>query len=403
MKSILLATLAILLCTPQLFAQSWTEKQFLTGTARYGAIAFSLHDKGYVGLGDDGTNLLGDLWQYDPATDAWIARSAYPGSARRGTLAFATDEYAYVGTGWTGSAPYYDFFRYDAQADSWTAIAPYPGERGRNCMGTAANGKGYVGGGSLTSPSDYANDFWEYDPTADSWTQRANFPFGGRAGGVSFAIEGIVYVGMGQDGSIDHNDFWAYTPATNSWMQVADFPGPGRLNAGCFVANGKAVVGGGYRLAVGIELADYFEYDPATNSWATVPSFSAAARSISAGFTIDNTGYLATGWDGNNNELNDLWAYESATNVEAPTPATTAEISIYPVPSYGRFDVERTSADAPATFVMFNTLGAAVLSRQLATGQQLLQVHDLGLPTGTYYFRLTDTRQSVTGKVLVVR
>ncbi|RZK24105.1 MAG: galactose oxidase, partial [Hymenobacter sp.] len=55
---------------------SWKKVADLTsvagGTARYGAVAASVGDVGYVGCGYDGNNQK-DFYQYNPATDKWSA------------------------------------------------------------------------------------------------------------------------------------------------------------------------------------------------------------------------------------------------------------------------------------------------------------------------------------------
>ena len=46
---------------------TWMAKQNLTGTARNAAIAFSIGNKGYVGIGDNGSAVAvsNDFWEWN--------------------------------------------------------------------------------------------------------------------------------------------------------------------------------------------------------------------------------------------------------------------------------------------------------------------------------------------------
>jgi len=82
----------------------WQQISKPDNTARTGAIAFSIDDKGYFGLGKaaDGT-FLKDFWEFRPndkGTDGtWIRKADFPGEARQNAAAFAIGTQGYVGTG----------------------------------------------------------------------------------------------------------------------------------------------------------------------------------------------------------------------------------------------------------------------------------------------------------------
>src|SRR4030095_14244615 len=107
-------TLAILLAAglSNSHAQdTWTQKADFGGTARYGAVGFSIGSKGYIGTGYDGTYLK-DFWEYDPATDAWSQKANFGGTARYLATGFSVGSKGYVGTGLGSSGFKNDFFEY---------------------------------------------------------------------------------------------------------------------------------------------------------------------------------------------------------------------------------------------------------------------------------------------------
>jgi N-acetylneuraminic acid mutarotase len=62
----------------------WEQKADFTGTGRSSASSFALNEKGYVGLGYDGTNKLKDFYQYDPSKQfSWTQKTEFAGT---GTL-----------------------------------------------------------------------------------------------------------------------------------------------------------------------------------------------------------------------------------------------------------------------------------------------------------------------------
>jgi N-acetylneuraminic acid mutarotase len=118
---------------------TWTQKADFGGTARYGAVAFSIGSKGYLGTGN--INIIGyqkDSWEYDPATNTWSQKADFGGGIREHTSSFTIGSKGYVGTGFDGS--------------------------------------------------NWRKDFWEYDPTTNVWTQKANFGGAARYLAVGFSI-----------------------------------------------------------------------------------------------------------------------------------------------------------------------------------------------------------------------
>lgn len=177
--------------------------------------------------------------------------------------------------------------------------------------------KGYVGDG--IGNGQYYSDFWEYDPTNDTWTQKANFPVGGRFAGTAFSIGDRGYAGIGDyGGGSPSSDFWEYNPQSNTWSQKANYPGVGKIGAvGFSIGNKGYIATGSPSSAIGNETNDFWEYDPATDSWEQKPFFPGISRDRAVGFSINQKGYVGTGYyyDGAPHTLNDFWEYDPSTEI----------------------------------------------------------------------------------------
>src|SRR5256885_5989155 len=82
---------------------SWKQKSDFGGTARWGAVGFSIGSKGYIGTGITKGSNKKDFWEYDPVTNVWTQKSDFGGTARRYAIGFSFDNKGYIGTGYDGS------------------------------------------------------------------------------------------------------------------------------------------------------------------------------------------------------------------------------------------------------------------------------------------------------------
>src|SRR6185369_602102 len=80
----------------------WTKKTDFEGTARYGAVSFSIGTKGYIVAGRDAVTKK-DVWEYDSETNQWTQKADFGGAARYQAAAFTISGKGYVGTGASGS------------------------------------------------------------------------------------------------------------------------------------------------------------------------------------------------------------------------------------------------------------------------------------------------------------
>ena len=138
-----------------------------------------------------------------------------------------------------------------------------------------------------------------------NWIKSSTFPGIERSGAVSFVIDDAVYVGTGFNGKDALTSFYKYT-IEGDWKKVTDFPGTARLKAVAFTANGKGYVGTGVDDEDN-RLSDFYEFNPnevttdgdivTEGKWTLVTSeFPGSKRQDAVAFSIDNVGYVGTGY-----------------------------------------------------------------------------------------------------------
>ena len=214
--------------------------------ARNGAVAFTLNNKAYVGLGFDGTDCLNDFWRFDPETNSWTQVAPYMGDAVRFAFAFVIDGYAYVGGGEDADNNIIgDCYRFDGE--NWEPV--------RNCFvprsqasAFVCNGKAYLYGGTNGGK---ISTFESYDPKTQEWVQLAQLrdatenTFDDQYtqlagyGATAFVLndntnETRAYVTTGGPNGSGQLT-WEYNPFTDRWLQKASFEGGPRKFAVSFV------------------------------------------------------------------------------------------------------------------------------------------------------------------------
>ena len=153
----------------------------------------------------------------------------------------------------------------------------------------------------------------EDDDTIGNWVKVSDFEGVTRSGTVSFTIGDYAYVGLGFDGDDYLTDFWRYDPGLNFWQRVDSFPGIGRIGAVAFSLNGKGYIGTGFNQDLDEEeLDDFWEYDPQTDAWTERAAFAGGPRHSAVAFSLNNKGYIGTGYDGN--YLKDIWRYDATSD-----------------------------------------------------------------------------------------
>ncbi|MEM8599560.1 MAG: kelch repeat-containing protein [Bacteroidota bacterium] len=202
-------------------ANTWTQVADFGGAARFGAVAFTLGGRGYVGTGNDDDNDLKDFWAYDPVADAWTQVVSLPGDKRLGASAFVLDGRAYVGTGRNNGVLEDDFWAYDPAANQWTRLADIDEDEDGdgialprlNAVGFAVGGRGYLATGER---GELSSAVWQYDPLTDTWEEFSAYDGLPRFDAVAFVVNDVAYVGTGTTGSSRFDDVWAFDPTVEN-------------------------------------------------------------------------------------------------------------------------------------------------------------------------------------------
>jgi len=198
-------------------ANVWTKKADLGANgSREAGVGFSIGSKGYMGTGANhnfgyGTRLK-DFYEYDPATNVWTKKADFAGDARCDATAFSIGEKGYLGLGMTEITTLSDFWEYNPANNSWTKKANFGGGVRMTAVGFVIGSKGYVGTGWSGIFSNNKNDFWEYSPENNIWTKQADCSTLPRASCAGFSIGNKGYVGIGclNGGGIQTKDFWEF-------------------------------------------------------------------------------------------------------------------------------------------------------------------------------------------------
>ena len=288
---------------------------------RYGAVGFSIGNRGYIGTGRNDRGYKRDFWEYDPVSDSWNEKESFGDRPISDAVGFSIGNYGYVGTGFTG-VDRKEFWMYDPYIDDWYWMEDFPGTPRRNAVGFSIGNYGYIGTG-LERREDGTfwawRDFFQYNPATDTWIEKRWIPFEAdedptfRYGAVGFSIGNRGYIGTGRY-SDSRKDFWEYNPDNNTWTQKAEFIATARYGAVGFSVGDKGYIGtglgGGYR-------KDFWEYDPDNNTWTQKADFGGSVRMWAVSFSINDRGYIGTGryWDGAKFViLKDFWEYDPNKN-----------------------------------------------------------------------------------------
>jgi hypothetical protein len=213
---------------------SWTQKASLP-KSRGMAVGFSIGTKGYIGTGykDSYTdyNYPGltyqDFWEWDQATNTWTQKATFGGIARYGAVGFSIGNKGYIGIGsGDGNNPLNDFWEWDQANDVWTRKADFVGISRLRAVGFSIGNKGYIGTGTDDGTTLY-KDFWEWDQATDAWIKKDDFGGIARGGAVGFSIGNKGYIGAGGTGSTyldsTFRDFWEWDQTTNLWIKKTLF------------------------------------------------------------------------------------------------------------------------------------------------------------------------------------
>ncbi|MBL1280348.1 MAG: T9SS type A sorting domain-containing protein [Fluviicola sp.] len=352
----------------------WTRKSNFgsdtttNGLKRERAVGFAIGNYGYIGTGIDTAEVVhNDFWKYDPATDAWTQVATLPGSVRRNAFSFTIGNNGYVGTGINtvnssdvGSQILGDLWQYNSLFNIWTQKTPFPTPGGIYfATAFSIDSKGYVCGGKM-GPNFYSNKLWEYKESIDAWAELQNFPGGVRYKMASFSIGFKAYVGLGADQDMYNNDIWEFSAITNSWTQAASLPSSERADVATFTIGQKGFICMGTN---GGNLDDLWEYDPYQDDWTPKANFGGSRRKGAVGFSINGKGYVGTG-KGNSGKKASFYEYtpSSVLGIEE----LEANITVYPNPVTNNLNLS-TNSNEIEKIDIYSLDGKIILSEKLTS------------------------------------
>lgn len=308
-KAIRLAAVLLVFCfgctpdttTDDELVGNWIKRSDFEGVGRSEAIAVTLGEKAYVGLGYDGVNRLTDFWEYDGQSDFWRKRTSFPGTPRSSAIGFAANGKLYVGLGYDGINYLRDMWEYDPSADTWKQVSNFIGSGRYDAIAFGIGENGYVCSGY---DGNYLKDFYRYTPATDSWEQLVSPGGTKRSDAAVFVIDSKAYICTGTNNGAMVNELWMYDPATQTWTEKRkmtsvsdedfddDYTSIVRGNAVAFSMNGLGYITTG---TTGAYTSTCWEYNPATDLWVEKTAFEGSAREGAIGFSLNNRGYVATG------------------------------------------------------------------------------------------------------------
>lgn len=404
--------LIIFLCLSGIDAnaqQAWTQRANMPAVARHRTVAFTIGNKGYMGLGHynsgpGGNTYLEDIWEYDPVNDSWTQKANFAGGPRYHAVGIGYKNIAFIGTGRDQTNPpnqaytlETDWWKFDPISNSWELMAPMPGVGRRGAVAFLIDTLIFVGTGQVTS--GYSDDFYAYDAENDQWLSGVPpFPGGQRTSAVAFSINNKGYVGTGGIGCGD-NLFYEFKRATNQWVPRANVGGPIRNEACSFAVNGKGYIMTGDNCSSGTNYKDVWEYDPSTDTWTELMEFPGSARRYMNAFVIGDKVYCGSGTSGVN--YNDLWEFDADLAYSTITTNHEFKVSVFPNPVTEVVNIKLNNEHFnTAQIKIYNVQGKLIYDSIFE--ENLLQINSHELETGVLYYSISKTGQILAqGKLLV--
>lgn len=208
---------------------TWTPDPLLPVKRFDGGFAV-LDDRLYV-CGGRGTDYLGDLRSYEPATNTWRLHFAVLTPRYRMAMT-STGGKLYLFGGWT-TVEMADLQEFDPVTGVWTKIATAPFTRQKAIM-VGIGTKLYIHGGNTDTNS---KELWCYDLTKpDVWVRLADCPTVSQEFSMA-TLNGLIYVYGGNVGGISTVPR-IYNPTTNQW--TTGLPGGPGGRLGCMVLVDKS-------------------------------------------------------------------------------------------------------------------------------------------------------------------
>lgn len=212
---------------------SWTTLSHeFPGEARYGAIAFTVNGKGFVGSGtiEKNKDVVNNYYSYSPST-GWSQEAITIGNKRKYGNAFVIGNKAYILAGISDAgALQNDMWSFDGtSAEKLPALTNILSAKFDNdyddiprvyaaSFVASRNGQEYGYLVSGQNRSGLSRQVWEYDPIDVRWREVEELPRNPRIQAVGFSLndKGFFTVGGVSDTNAD-SETWEYTPGVKEW------------------------------------------------------------------------------------------------------------------------------------------------------------------------------------------
>jgi hypothetical protein len=310
---------------------TWYAIADFGGNARQNAVAFVVNDTVYVGLGDNGYpnyTKYKDFWKYNPSTNAWTRKADFGGTARTGAIAFTIGNKGYVGTGADDTGELKDFWEYNPATNTWVQKADFGSDKRKNAVGFAINGKGYVcSGWSFISGTTIMSDVQEYNPLTDKWTEKifADGSLTKKQSAGCFVLNNKAYLISGNN----TNSVVVYDPVANTLSSETNFGPAGETQRNypvAFAINGQGYAGLGY-VMVNVSTLTYQK-----DLWVLNVMFPPNSPSDLVATPIDNQSVKLNWTDNSNDETYFIIERSSGTNTQfAKIDSVTDNVHTYSV------------------------------------------------------------------------
>ena len=198
-------------------------------------------------LADISFRAIGDVYVYDPASNAWSMKTALPAGQERGAGGVAViGTKIYVAGGYRNGNGVADFSSYDTATDMHASLPPLT-QASDHLVAGAVNGIVYAIGGRFGGITGLLGRVVAFDPAAGSWTDRAPM-ITARGGAAAAVVRDRIVVAGGEGNAAATSGVFAqvevFVPASNSWYSLPNMRTPRHGTGGASIGNTFYVPGG---------------------------------------------------------------------------------------------------------------------------------------------------------------
>jgi N-acetylneuraminic acid mutarotase len=221
------------LCKYDPTTDSWSAKTALPAAGRSYAAAFVIGKTKsfYIATGASGNSVLSECWKYNATADSWVAQANFPGAGRRGAVAFSANNEGFVGFGFNTNNGYNvlgDLYQFNPATASWSkrsnlktdvdtariTAASFSFANAGYVLGGIGYGKNFIGVTATCSAYYPTSNIWKtktYTDISIHKSDRKNAMINNYFAANAEAGEGKKLVA----------DNWKYVQSNGRWIRVS--------------------------------------------------------------------------------------------------------------------------------------------------------------------------------------